>query len=200
MEYPQYLTNLIQALKHYPSVGEKTATRMAIQMLEMDPALIDKFIEAFSSIKKDLSYCSICHNLCEGDICLICKDDSRDTTQICVVSHYKDIFSIEKMNRYFGVYHVLGGDIVLHKGKTPDKLNINSLLSRLQFNISEVIIATNPTIEGETTALYLSKVIDEYDVNITRIASGLPMGANIDYIDEMTMSKAFEGRNNFRSK
>ncbi|MDL2212303.1 toprim domain-containing protein, partial [Erysipelotrichaceae bacterium OttesenSCG-928-M19] len=118
--------------------------------------------------------------------------------QICVVSHYRDIFAIEKMNNYQGVYHVLNGDIAINKGITPDKLNIASLLKRLDGNIEEIIIATNLTIEGETTALYLNKILDEYGVNVTRPALGLPIGSNIDYVDELTMLKAFENRNNFK--
>lgn len=197
MEYPKYLNNLIESLKCFPGIGSKSATRMAFQILEMDEELINKIINSFAKLNESIAYCQICHNLCEGDLCSICADKSRNQHQICVVSNYKDIYAIEKINDYQGVYHVLNGDIAINKGITPDKLNIDKLLKRLDEQIEEIIIATNPTIEGETTALYLSKLLAEYPIKVTRIAHGLPIGANIDYVDELTMLKAFENRKKF---
>ncbi|MDF9866780.1 recombination protein RecR [Bacilli bacterium PM5-3] len=200
MEYPSYLNNLIESLKSFPGIGAKSATRMAFQMLEMDPELINQITTSFQELNAKISYCEICHNLSEGNLCVVCQDITRNTKQICVVSNYKDIYAIEKMNDYNGVYHVLNGDIAINKGITPEKLNISSLLKRINDEIEEVIIATNPTIEGETTALYLNKLLEDYNVNVTRIAHGLPIGANIDYIDELTMLKAFENRKTLLDK
>ncbi|WP_423363577.1 recombination mediator RecR [Mycoplasma sp. P36-A1] len=197
MEYPSYLNNLIESLKVFPGIGSKSATRMAFQMLEMDEESIDQIAKSFTSLTSSINYCKVCHSISDNDICSICNDETRDHNQICVVSNYKDIFAIEKMNNYNGVYHVLNGDIAINKGITPDKLNIDTLVSKLNKDIKEIILATNPTIQGETTALYLSKVLADYDVNVTRIANGMPIGANIDYIDELTMLKAFENRRTF---
>lgn len=194
MEYPKYLNNLIESLKTFPGIGAKSATRMAFQMLEMDREVIDEIAQSFLELNNSVKYCKVCHSLSEGDLCVICANQSRNKQQICVVSNYKDIYAIEKMNDYNGVYHVLNGDIAINKGITPDKLNITSLMERINDDIEEVIIATNPTIEGETTALYLNKLLAEKNVKVTRIAHGLPIGANIDYIDELTMLKAFENR------
>ena len=199
MEYPNYINNLITSLKSFPGIGTKSAARMAFQLIDMPESQIQQIITSFQEVTKKLSFCQTCQNLCEDDYCSICSNEDRNKHQICVVSNFKDIYAIEKMNNYDGVYHVLNGDIAINKGITPDKLNIKSLLSRLD-NVEEIIIATNPTIQGETTALYLSKVLDEYNLNVTRIAHGLPIGANIDYIDELTMSKAFENRKSLTNK
>lgn len=194
MDYPKYLNDLIESLKTFPGIGAKSATRMAFQMLEMDENVIAQIVKSFDELNSSIRYCNICQNLSEDELCAICHDINRNTRQICVVSNYKDIYAIEKMNDYQGVYHVLNGDIAINKGITPDKLNIASLIKRLDGSVDEIIIATNPTIEGETTALYLNKLLAEYKLNVTRIAHGLPIGANIDYIDELTMLKAFENR------
>ena len=194
MEYPKYLNNLIESLKSFPGIGAKSATRMAFQMLEMKPEQIEQIVKSFKDLNDNVRFCEICHNLSDDDKCAICQDITRNPQVICVVSNYKDIYAIEKMNDFSGVYHVLNGDIAINKGITPDKLNIASLLKRVNDNIEEIIIATNPTIEGETTALYLNKLLEDYQVKVTRIAHGLPIGASIDYIDELTMLKAFENR------
>lgn len=194
MNYPKYLNNLIESLKTFPGIGSKSATRMAFQMLEMNPEIIKQIVKSFEELENSVKYCKICHNLSENDICFICQNESRNKKQICVVSHYKDIYTIEKMRDFDGVYHVLNGDIAINRGISPDKLNINSLINRVDDTIEEIIIATNPTIEGETTALYLQKLLDDKNVKVTRIAYGLPIGSNIDIIDELTMLKAFENR------
>lgn len=194
MDYPRYLNDLIESLKTFPGIGAKSATRMAFQMLDMNEDVIQQIVKSFQDLSSSVRYCTVCQNLSEDDLCAICHDKTRNTRQICVVSNYKDIYAIEKMNDYEGVYHVLNGDIAINKGITPDKLNIESLIKRLDGTVDEIIIATNPTIEGETTALYLNKLLAEHKINVTRIAHGLPIGANIDYIDELTMLKAFENR------
>lgn len=200
MEYPKYINGLIESLKSFPGIGAKSATRMAFQMLEMDPKVIDEIAQTFVELNNSVRYCVKCHSLSEDTYCEICSDERRNQNQICVVSNYKDVYAIEKMNDYRGVYHVLNGDIAINKGITPDKLNISSLLTRLNGEIEEIIIATNPTIEGETTALYLNKLLEDKNISVTRIAHGLPIGASIDYIDELTMLKAFENRKKLLDK
>ncbi|MGL4382113.1 MAG: recombination mediator RecR [Bacilli bacterium] len=198
MDYPRYLSNLIESYKSYPGVGLKSATRMALQTLDMPQETIDNLIKALSDLQANVQYCLICHNLSDEDTCMICSNEQRDHSIICVVSNYKDIYAIEKMQDFQGVYHVLNGDIAINKGITPDKLNITSLINRIDHNTKEVIIATNPTIEGETSALYISKLLAHKQIEVTRIGHGLPIGANIDYIDELTMLKAFENRNKIK--
>jgi recombination protein RecR len=200
IEYPDYLTELIDALAMFPGVGPKSASRMAFQLIEMDDFNRNKISQAINTLSGSIQYCQKCANLSSDTLCSICQDNQRSQSTICVVSNYKDIYSIEKMDAYNGVYHVLNGDIMINKGITPDKLNIQSLLDRLNDNTDEIIIATNPTIEGETTALYLSKVLADYDVKVTRIANGMPMGSNIDYVDHLTILKAFQNRQDFNNK
>ena len=192
--YPQKFEDLIHVLRHFPGVGEKTAERYAFTILEWDDETIQSIIDAFTAVKGGLKHCKVCGNLSEGDECLICKDQSRNHNVICVVQSPKDVIAMEKMNEYNGVYHVLNGVINTSKGIMPQDLNIESLLERVNENTEEVIIATNPTVDGETTALYLSKLLETKKVNVTRIAHGLPMGGHLDYADELTLIKAFEGR------
>ncbi|WP_075877617.1 recombination mediator RecR [Merdibacter massiliensis] len=192
--YPQKFEDLIHALRHFPGVGEKTAERYAFTILEWDDETIQSIIDAFAAVKGGLKHCKVCGNLSEEDECLICKDQSRNHNVICVVQSPKDVIAMEKMNEYNGVYHVLNGVINTSKGIMPQDLNIESLIERVNENTEEVIIATNPTVDGETTALYLSKLLETKKVNVTRIAHGLPMGGHLDYADELTLIKAFEGR------
>jgi len=199
MEYPNYLNNLIEALKMFPGVGAKSATRMAIQMIDMDEKRIQQMGQAIMDLSSHIQFCQTCYNISDGPSCSICSDSTRNHNLICVVSNFKDIYAIEKMNAYEGVYHVLNGDIAINKGITPDKLTIPKLISRLNPQIQEIIIATNPTIEGETTAIYLGKVLADYNVKTTRIGHGMPIGANIDYIDELTMLKAFQNRQDLQN-
>lgn len=200
MDYPQYLSDLIESLKTFPGIGTKSATRMAFQMLKMDEDTLTQITSSLQNLPDSIHYCEKCHNLSEGDVCAICGDETRDHDQICVVSNYQDIYAIEKMNEYHGVYHVLNGDIAINKGISPDKLNINTLINRVNSDTNEVIIATNPTIEGETTALYISKLLEDKNIKTTRIAHGLPTGANIEIVDELTILKAFEGRKIIENK
>ena len=192
--YPQKFEDLITAFRHLPGVGVKTAERYAFTALEWDEETLSMFIQALQGIQDGLKNCKICGNLSEEDECIICKDSSRNHHLICVVQSAKDVIAMEKMNEYHGVYHVLHGVINTTKGIMPQDLNIDTLLERIDEQTEEVIIATNPTVEGETTALYLSKLLEEKNVPVTRIAHGLPMGGHLDYADELTLLKAFEGR------
>lgn len=192
--YPKTLVNLIEAFKLLPGVGQKTAERYALVMLDQDQIHVDGFANALTQAKENIKECPVCHNLTDFDICSICTDPQRDQSIICVVSNVKEVFSIEKMNQYNGLYHVLGGVISTQKGILPDQLNIEDLLRRVENGVEEVIIGLNATVEGEMTALYLAKKL-EFKCKITRLAFGLPIGGHLDYADDMTLLKAFEGRN-----
>ncbi len=192
--YPKTLQKLIDSLRLLPGVGAKTAERYAFTILDMSDEESQEFISALVSSRTQITKCKTCGNLAEDDECLICKDKSRDHDLICVVQHPKDIIAMERIQDYNGVYHVLNGAIATSKGILPEDLNIKSLFNRVGAQTKEVIIATNPTLEGETTAMYLAKLLSEKDINVTRIAHGLPMGGHLDYADELTLSKAMEGR------
>lgn len=195
MEKLKSLTRLEESLAKLPSVGKRSAERMAFAMLEMEEDDLNEFSEAIKELKEKIHLCPICGNITEEETCEICNDESRDRTTILVVSSPKDVLAFEKAEEYRGLYHVLGGTISLSKGKGIEDLNIQSLLNRVdEGNIKEVIIATNPTVDGETTALYLAKLLENKNVNITRLAYGLPMGGNLDYADALTLAKAIEGR------
>lgn len=192
--YPKKFESLVEAYRRLPGVGLKTAERYAFESIEWSGETITEFIDALVNVKDGIRKCDICGNLAEDDLCDICKDSSRNTGMVCVVQSAKDVIAMEKMREYSGVYHVLNGVISTSKGILPEDINIESLLNRIDEHTSEIIIATNPTVEGETTALYLSKLLEKYEVNVTRIAHGLPMGGHLDYADELTLIKAFEGR------
>lgn len=192
--YPKSLENLIQSFKNLPGVGAKTAERYAFSILEASDEEIDLFLKSMKDVKEKIHYCSRCGNISEEDLCEICRDSSRDESMICVVQEAKDVLAMEKMKEYNGLYHVLNGALSSTKGIMPEDLNIDSLMKRVDENTKEVILATNPTMEGETTALYLDKLLKSKEINVTRIAHGLPMGGHLDYADELTLIKAFEGR------
>jgi len=192
--YPKSLQALIDAFRMLPGVGERTAERYAFSMLEKQQEEILELADALAQLKENLKICQICGNLSETEVCSICADPQRDVHTICVVQETKDVIALEKMKEYNGVYHVLNGAISASKGKLPKDLNIQSLLERVNEDTKEVILATNPTMEGETTALYLSKLLEEKQINTTRLAHGLPMGGQLDYADERTLSKALENR------
>ena len=195
MEKLKALERLEESLSKLPSVGKKSAERMAFAMLEMDEDDLNEFSEAIKELKSSIHICPICGNLTEGTICDICRDEARDKTSLMVVSSPKDLLAFEKAESFHGLYHVLGGTISISRGKGIEDLNIPQLIKRIQEGvIKEVIIATNPTVDGETTALYLAKIIEPMGINVTRLAYGLPMGGNLDYADSLTLSKAFEGR------
>lgn len=199
MKYPSALNDLIEAFESLPSVGKKTAERFALHcLMHMDEAQIIDFSNALISIKKDIHICSSCGNLSESDTCSICNDLLRNHKQILVVESIKDLFTIEKINDYHGIYHVLNGAISFSKGISIDDLNINSLVEKVKNNlVDEIILATNATLEGETTARYIKELLSDYNVKITRIAHGLPVGGDLSYADEMTVLKAFEGRREY---
>ncbi len=195
MEELKSLTRLQESLAKLPSVGKKSAERMAFAMLDMDDDDLLEFSEAIRDLKNKIHHCPICGNITEQEECEICRDESRDRTTLMVVSSPKDIMAFESAEGFNGVYHVLGGTISLTKGKGVDDLNIPSLLERVdKGEIKEIILATNPTVDGETTALYLAKLLENKNVHVTRLAYGLPMGGNLDYADALTLAKAIEGR------
>lgn len=195
MEKLKALQRLEEALARLPSVGKKSAERMAYAMLNFSNEDLLEISDAIKDLKKDIHFCKTCGMLAEEDECEICKDHTRDESSLMIVSFPKDVITIEKSETFKGRYHVLGGELNLSKGINLEALNLASLYRRLEEGkIKEVIVATNPTVDGETTALYLSKMLEPYHVNVTRLAYGLQMGGNLDYVDPLTLSKALEGR------
>ncbi|WP_461242943.1 recombination mediator RecR [Secundilactobacillus muriivasis] len=196
MQYPEPIAQLIDSYMKLPGIGQKTATRLAFYTIDMNNDDVTRFAKSLISAKRDLHFCSICGNLTEGDPCDICRDKTRDQSQILVVEQAKDIMIMEKMKEYHGLYHVLNGVLSPIEGKGPEDLNIASLLKRLQSNeaVKEIIVATNATPEGEATAMYLSRLIKPAGIKVTRLAHGLSVGTDIEYADEMTLFKAVEGR------
>lgn len=195
MNYPKQFEKLIDSFRRLPGVGYKSAERMAYQVLDMKEEYREKFIESLKAVSS-LKKCKICHNLTSDDECEICSDLSRDTSLICVVQSIKDVYAIEKSNSYRGLYHVLDGVISVKSGKLPEDLNIDSLLERLD-GVKEVVVATNPNLDGETTALFIAKLLENKNVKVTRLAYGLPMGGNLEYSDDVTIMKSFENRKSF---
>lgn len=193
--YPQSLRKLIDCFKMLPGVGEKTAERYALLVTDMNPEKVQNFADALVEVRNNLHHCKTCGNLCEGDECEICADTERDHALICVVASPKDVIAMEKTGEYKGVYHVLNGLISTTKGIMPEDLNLQTLLERAE-HAREIILATNTTLEGETTAMYLNKLLaSQYpDLLITRIAHGLPSGGLLDYADEMTLAHAMSDR------
>ena len=195
MEKLKALVRLEESLAKLPSVGRRSAERMAYAMLNMEDDDLVEFSDAIKNLKQSVHICPICGFLSEEEKCSICIDNDRDQDTLMVVSFPKDVIAFENAEYYHGLYHVLNGVISLSKGSTVEDLNINSLLKRLdEHHFKEVIIATNPTIEGETTALYIAKLIENKVDAVSRLAYGLQMGGNLDYTDALTLSKAVEGR------
>lgn len=192
--YPKSLQQLIENLKMLPGVGEKTAERYALEILNWSDDDVKNVAQSLFDVKTKLHKCQECGNLTESEKCVICSDSARDRNTICVVQEPKDIIAIEKTGEYKGVYHVLGGVISTNKGVLPSDLNIQSLLKRITETTKEVIVATNPTVEGETTAMYIARLLSEKNIVVTRLAHGLPMGGHLDYTDELTILKAMENR------
>lgn len=186
---------LIDSFSRLPSVGHKSATKMAYSILELTEEDVDQFSDALREVKKHVHHCPICGTYTESEICEICEDNTRDKSKIIVVSYPKDVVAFERLGTYDGTYHVLGGVLSAVNGVGIGDLRIADLQKRIkENNVQEVIIATNPTTEGETTALYLAKILEKENLNITRLAYGLPMGGYLEYADSLTLSKAFEGR------
>lgn len=195
MIYPKSIASLIEHFQKFPSVGPKSAQRMAFYLLRMPKSEVEKFAQSMLDAKENTKTCEICFNLSSTSPCEICTSPQRDKSTICVVAETKDLIAIEKTNEYKGLYHVLQGLISPMDGIGADDIRIKELLNRLtDENIKEVILALSPSVEGEATSLYLNKLIKPFGIKISRIAFGLPVGADLEYADEITIAKAIEGR------
>ena len=193
--YSPSIEKLIESFEKLPSIGHKTAIRLAFHMLDMTDEEITEFTTSITDAKKKLKYCSTCFNISDTDPCPICSNPKRDQSTICVVEDVRDIMAMERTHEYKGVYHVLHGTISPMNGIGPDEIKIKELLNRIRDNdIKEVIIATNPRVEGEATSIYISKLIKSFNIKVTRIAHGIPVGGDLEYTDEITLMKAMEGR------
>lgn len=195
MMYEGVVQDLIDELGRLPGVGPKSAQRIAFHILAADPVDVQRLVDALREVKEKVRFCTICGNVAEEEQCRICRDPRRDLTILCVVEEPKDVVAIEKTREFKGRYHVLGGAISPIEGIGPDDLRIRELMSRLSdAGINEVILATDPNLEGEATATYLARMISPLGVAVSRLASGLPVGGDLEYADEVTLGRAFEGR------
>lgn len=194
--YSPSIEKLIESFAKLPSIGSKTAARLAFHMLNASEEETQDFINSILNAKKNLKYCSICYNITDTDPCPICGNPKRDHSSICVVEDVRDVIAMERAHEFKGTYHVLHGSISPMNGIGPEDIKIKELLNRLtgEEKIQEIIIATNPRVEGEATAMYLSKLIKPFGIKVTRIAHGVPVGGDIEYTDEITLTKALEGR------
>ena len=192
--YSKQINQLVEALSLLPGIGSKTAQRLAFHILNMPKQDDERLASAISSARNNVRYCKHCYTLTDDDVCPICKDQSRNHKIIMVVENTRDLVAYEKTGKFEGVYHVLHGAISPMLGIGPDDIKLKELMQRLQGDIEEVIIATNSSLEGETTAVYLSKLIKPTGIKVTRIASGVPVGGDLEYIDEVTLLRALEGR------
>lgn len=193
--YSPSIEKLIESFEKLPSIGNKTAARLAFYILNSSEEETQEFVSAIINAKKNLKYCSKCYNISDTDPCPICSNTKRDSSVICVVEDVKDIIAMEKTHEFKGLYHVLHGSISPMNGIGPDNIKIKELLSRLMDGtVKEVILATNPRVEGEATAMYISKLIKPLGIKVTRIAHGIPVGGDLEYTDEITLTKALEGR------
>jgi recombination protein RecR len=193
--YPEALAKLIDAFTRLPGIGPKTAGRLAFHVLRMKEEDVTDFAKALVNVKRNLHYCSVCCNITDIDPCRICMDKSRDPSIICVIQEPKDLVAMERTREFRGYYHVLHGAISPMEGIGPDEIYVAELLKRLgDDTVQELIMATNPNIEGEATAMYLSRLIKPFGIKVTRIAHGLPVGGDMEYADEVTLTKALEGR------
>ncbi len=191
---PEALQQLIQAFSRLPGIGKKTATRLAFHVLKMDKEQAMELARAIQNVKTNIRFCSICYNITETDPCPICRDPLRDKSTICVVESSEDILLIERTNEYKGLYHVLGGVLSPLDGIGPEDLRIKELLNRLTPEVKEVILALNPSTEGEATAIYLARLIKPLNIKITRLARGVPLGSSLEFVDELTLSRAIQSR------
>jgi recombination protein RecR len=193
--YEGPVQDLIDELGRLPGIGPKSAQRIAFHLLKIDTAEAERLARAISEVKAKVHFCRVCHNVSEGDLCQFCRDPRRDATLICVVEEPRDLVAIERTHEFRGRYHVLGGAISPIDGVGPDDLAIRDLVTRVGTDqVSEVILATNPNVEGEATAMYLARLLGPLGVKVTRIASGLPVGGDLEYADEITLGRAFAGR------
>ena len=193
--YPKTINNLIESFKYFPGVGEKTAERLAFSLLNMDPTQIEFLSKSVLDVNKKIKRCVKCNNFSEDDLCNICKDDIRNHDILCVVEDPKTVYSIEKLGIFNGEYHVLNGLISTIDAFDPDKIMLNKLIDGLyNYNYKEIVIAVKPCIEGEMTAMYIKSVLADRNIKISRIASGIPMGADMEYVDALTLEQAFDNR------
>ena len=194
-EFSPSIEKLIESFEKLPSIGNKTAIRLAFYMLNTSEEQANEFVKSIQDARKNLKFCSKCYNISDTDPCEICSNPKRDQSQICVVEDVKDVIAIEKIHEFKGLYHVLHGTISPMDGIGTDDIRIKELLSRLMDgNVKEVILATNPKVEGEATAMYISKLVKPMGVKVTRLAHGIPVGGDLEYTDEFTLGKALEGR------
>ena len=195
MKYPSTILNLIECFKRLPGIGEKTAERLALSVLDIDSEIIDLFSSSLKDSKTKIRRCVRCNNLSEDELCQICKDKSRNKQVLCVVDEPKNVILFEKLNIFDGYYHVLDGLISPIDGINPEDINISSIIDRVKTDdIKEIILALKPSVEGETTSLYIAKILEGLDVKISKIAYGIPIGAEIDYVDSLTLEMALENR------
>ena len=193
--YEGIIQSLIDELGRLPGIGPKSAQRIAFHVIQSERSDIERLVEVLRTVRERVKFCTVCGNISEENECVICRDPRRDESLICVVEESKDVVAIERTREFNGRYHVLGGAISPIDGVGPDQLRIKELLGRLQdANVVEVIIATDPNLEGEATATYLSRLIKPLGVEVSRLASGLPVGGDLEYADEVTLGRAFEGR------
>lgn len=197
--FPESLDNLIGEFQKLPTIGRKSAERLAMNIVDRDQADIKDFANALLEVKEKIHRCEICGNLTEDDICDVCKDITREEDFICIVEDVKDLIAIEKSGAYHGKYHVLGGLISPSDGIGPDELNIDKLLNRIEKEgINEIILAISSTIEGESTSLFLTSLLNEKSIKVTKIAQGIPVGSNLEYFDQLTLERAIEDRREIR--
>jgi recombination protein RecR len=194
MSLPDPLTRLIEELQRLPGIGPKGAQRLAFHVLKTPREQTERLVEALRDVKESVTYCSICNNITDVDPCVFCSNEARDATIICVVEEPQNVSAIEKTREFKGRYHVLMGALSPLQGIGPDDLRIKGLLARVNDGVSEIILATNPNVEGEATAIYLARLLKPLGVRVTRIAMGVPVGSDLDYADEVTMHKSLEGR------
>ena len=195
MEYSPSIEKLIESFEKLPSIGHKTAQRLAFYMLDLSKEEIKEFTDSIINAKNNLKFCSKCFNISDTDPCNICSNPKRDESVICVVEEVRDVLAMERTHEYNGVYHVLHGSISPMNGVGPDDIKIKELLARLMDGkVKEIILATNPRVEGEATAMYISKLVKPLGIKVTRIARGIPIGGDLEYTDEVTLAKSLEGR------
>lgn len=195
IDYPGYLQDLIAEFSKLPGIGYKTSVRLSMHIMNKNTEDVIKFSDIIKKCKINVKYCEICGNLSEDKHCFICSDVSRDKSIICVVQDIKDVYAFEKTKNFNGVYHVLGGTISPNRGVSPDDLNIDSLLNRVENEmVNEIILSTSPTLEGEATSIYISKLLFDKKIKLTRLAYGIPLGSDLEYVDEVTLSRALDFR------
>ena len=192
--YPKAISELVEEFEKLPGIGHKTAGRLAFHVLNSSTEDAQNFANAILNAKSKTKFCSICNNMTEDEVCPICQNNKRDKSLICVVADVKDLIAMEKTHEFNGVYHILQGVISPINGIGPDNIRIKELLTRLNDDIKEVILATNPNVEGEATAMYISKLIKPLGIKVTRIAHGIPVGGDLEYTDEVTLTMAIDGR------